>query len=106
MTKHSQEEIDAKLNHATNLASQGKTQADIAKALGISVMTYHRWRRGRRSSASGLRVVETGASLSPAGAAEHDIDEILLENRRLRRVVTDLLLEKVRLEELLSRKVG
>jgi putative transposase len=103
MTKHSQEEIDAKLSQASGLAAQGKSQADIAKALGISVMTYHRWRKGRRSSPHALHVVEIPSSLPAAAASEQEIGDLLLENTRLRRVVTDLLLEKVRLEELLGK---
>ena len=43
--KHSRAEIAAMLAQANEMAAQGKLQSDIAKTLGISVMTLHRWRK-------------------------------------------------------------
>jgi putative transposase len=87
--KHSRVEIATKLAQANELATQGKLQSEIARTLGVSVMTLQRWRK------------------APPGASEPDrrrggggrIAELQLENSRLRRLVTDLLLEKVKLEE-------
>ena len=45
MKKHSHEEIRLKLARADELARAGKSQGDICKALGVSVMTLHRWRK-------------------------------------------------------------
>ena len=47
--RHSAMEIESKLEQADILSSEGQTQNEIAKALGISVMTFHRWRKARRS---------------------------------------------------------
>ena len=51
--RHATAEIAAKLLDADALAKNGQPQAKIAKALGISVMTLHRWRKsesGRRQA--------------------------------------------------------
>ena len=73
-------------------------------------MTLHRW---RKLSASG----DLAESLDPPeiGMAEGDqndrtykedvrqIDELKLENGRLRRIVSDLMLEKVKIQEALEK---
>jgi putative transposase len=89
MKRHSRAEIATKLAHANDLATRGKLQSEIARTLGVSVMTLHRWRK------------------APPGASEPDrtrgaddgVVELQLENSRLRRLVTDLLLEKIKVEE-------
>ena len=43
--KHSRVEIATKLQQANDLAMQGKLQCEIARTLGVSVMTLHRWRK-------------------------------------------------------------
>ena len=43
--RHSKAEIAALLAQANEMATQGKAQNEIANALGISVMTLHRWRK-------------------------------------------------------------
>ena len=50
--RHTVEEIAAKLEEADALSARGRLHGDVAKALGISVMTYHRWRKARSSSRS------------------------------------------------------
>jgi putative transposase len=42
---HSKVEIAKKLAQANDLATQGKLQGEIARTLGVSVMTLHRWRK-------------------------------------------------------------
>lgn len=100
--RHTESEIAAKLATADGMAAQGVLHRDIAKLLGISVMTYHRWRRARISSVrSAPRVaVDVDRVEIPAGHEETgQIRELKVENSRLRRLVTDLLLQKVELEE-------
>ena len=86
---------------AADMASQGRFHGDIAKSLGISVMTYHRWRKARgalvRHASRPAADVER-IDISPE-REQGQIRELMLENSRLRRLVTDLLLEKVKLEE-------
>jgi putative transposase len=87
--RHTVAEIAAKLEEADALIAKGKLHGDVAKALGVSVMTYHRWRKARESS---------HPNASPIEQARRII-ELQLENSRFRRIVTDLLLEKMKLEE-------
>jgi transposase len=95
--RHSNAEITAKLAQAENLAKEGKLQSEIAHTLGVSVMTLHRWRKAP-SSVTAAPMVPASRSHSEDDEAER-IAELQLENSRLRRLVTDLLLEKVKLEE-------
>jgi putative transposase len=100
--RHTEPEIAEKLHIAGEMAAQGKLHGAIAKSLGISIMTYHRWRKAH------------GALIHPNPQLTHDgehrdipieleqtsqIRELQLENSRLRGLVADLLLEKVKLEE-------
>jgi putative transposase len=96
--RHSPAEISTKLERAAALAANGKAQSDIAKTLGVSVMTLHRWRKLDRGAPA---VSDTGdGHASPDGREQADIvAQLQMENRQLRRLVTDLLLEKIRLEE-------
>ena len=81
--RHSRAEIATKLAQANDLARQGKLQSEIARTLGVSVMTLHRWRK----EADGPNRTRSG---------DDRLAELQLENSRLRRLVTDLLLEKKR----------
>jgi transposase len=98
--RHSSNEISAKLGQASELAAKGKTQREIAKALGVSIMTFHRWKK--------MVPAPRGAPLdygrNPPEAlngpgSDEMVKHLELENTRLRRLVTDLLLEKLKLEE-------
>jgi putative transposase len=97
--KHSKAEISAKLVQADDLAKQGVLQRQIAHTLGVSVMTLHRWRK--------IAAQPHTRSLVPDGVVQFEVElgsrkrraELELENSRLRRLVTDLLLERVQLEE-------
>ena len=95
--RHSGAEIAAKLTRAGVLAQEGRTQGEIARALEVSVMTFHRWRKAHPRLAA-APLPWTSSANSGRSQAER-IAELQLENSRLRRLVTDLLLEKVKLEE-------
>ena len=97
--RHSRMEIATKLAQANDLAMGGKLQSEIARTLGVSVMTLHRWRKV--SHEPQLALVATAEAREPdrTRGADDRIAELQLENSRLRRLVTDLLLEKVKLEE-------
>jgi putative transposase len=102
--RHGAAEIAAKLLQADALAAKGQTQAELAKALRVSVMTIHRWRKMReqdhpRSRANGaLDQPVVGKTNSDAGSLSR-IAQLQLENAQLRKLVTDLLLEKIRPED-------
>jgi putative transposase len=93
--RHSHAEIAAKLAQAEALAAGGKLQPEIAQVLGISVMTLHRWRKAE--AAAGTTAAITGQPM-PSDQENH-IADLQLENSRLRRLVTDLLLERMKLDE-------
>src|SRR5262245_3967478 len=80
--QHSRAEIAKKLAQANRLARQGKLQSEIARTLGVSVMTLHRWRK---------------ALLGAPTRSGDQIAQLQLEISPLRRLVTDLLLlEKIK----------
>ena len=78
------EEIIAKLREADVLLGQGKRVAEVVKALGVSEVTYYRWRQ------------EYGGMSVPQARW---LKELERENARLRKAVADLTLGKLILQE-------
>ena len=78
------EAIIAKLREADVLLGQGKKVAEVVKALGVSEVTYYRWRQEYG-----------GMSISQA----RRLKELERENARLRKAVADLTLDKLILQE-------
>jgi putative transposase len=78
------EEIIAKLREVDILLGQGKRAAEVVKALGVSEVTYYRWRR------------EYGGMSVPQARR---LKELERENARLRKAVADLTLDKMILQE-------
>jgi len=78
------EEIIAKLREAEVLLGQGKKVPDVVKALGVSEVTYYRWRK----EYGGLTVSQAKR-----------LKELERENAQLRRAVSDLTLDKMILKE-------
>jgi putative transposase len=95
---HSKTEIAAKLVQAEDLATQGVLQREIARTLGVSAMTLHRWRKIRSEDATRAAPEEVARFEEDLGSSQR-LAELELENSRLRRLVTDLLLERVEFEE-------
>jgi putative transposase len=102
--RHTEPEIAEKLHIAGEMAAQGKLHSAIAKSLGISVMTYHRWRKAHGTLVrQTTQLADDERTDIPVERQQmSQIRELQLENSRLRRLVTDLLLEKVKLEEHMS----
>jgi transcriptional regulator with XRE-family HTH domain len=100
--RHASEEIAAKLAQANELLAKGKTQREISKALGVSIMTYHRWKKMQNAQEGSAETTGhldvRSQTLNVVGRGEA-IKQLELENSQLRRLVTDLLLEKLKLEE-------
>ena len=78
------EEIVAKLRQVDVLSSQGKTVAEAVRAIGVTEVTYYRWRK----EYGGLK-----------GNQVKRLKELEAENARLRRAVSDLTLDKMILAE-------
>ncbi|HZZ24302.1 MAG TPA: IS3 family transposase [Roseiarcus sp.] len=78
--RHKPEEIVAKLRQVDVLVSQGRTVADAVRAIGVTEVTYYRWRQ------------EFGGLKSDQVKRLKDLEA---ENARLRRAVSDLTLDKM-----------
>jgi putative transposase len=82
--RHKPEEIVAKLRQADVLISQGRPIADAVRAIGVTEITYYRWRQ----EFGGLKTDQVKR-----------MKELEAENTRLRRAVSDLTLDKMILAE-------
>ena len=85
--RHKAEEIVAKLRQVEVLTAQGKAVAEAIRSIGVTEVTYYRW----RSEYGGLK-----------GDQVKRLKELETENSRLRRAVSDLTLEKLILKEAAS----
>src|SRR3979409_957125 len=97
--KHSRAEIATKLAKANDLARQGKLQSEIARTLGVSVMTLHRWRKAPPGPPPALVATPEAREPDRMCGADDRMAELQLENSRLRQLVTDLLLGKIKVKE-------
>ena len=78
------EEIIAKLREAEVLLGQGNKVPEVVKAIGVSEVSYYRWRK----EYGGLNVSQAKR-----------LKELERENLRLRQAVSDLTLDKLILQE-------
>ena len=78
------EEIVAKLRQVDVLTSQAQSVAEAIRSIGVSEVTYYRWRQ------------EFGGLKSDQVKRLKDLET---ENTRLRRAVSDLTLDKLILQE-------
>ena len=85
--RHKPEEIVSKLRQVDVLTSQGKTVAEAIRSIGVTEVTYYRWRQ------------EYGGLKSDQVKRLKDLEQ---ENLRLRKAVSDLTLEKLILKEAAS----
>jgi putative transposase len=81
---HKPEEIVAKLRQIDVLVSQGQNIADAIRQIGVSEVTYYRWRQ----EFGGLKTDQVKR-----------LKELETENSRLRKAVSDLTLDKLILQE-------
>ena len=82
--RYTPEEIVAKLRQVDVLVSQGQNIADAIRQIGVSEVTYYRWRQ----EYGGLKADRVKR-----------LKELEQENSRLRRAVSDLTLDKLILQE-------
>ena len=82
--RHTAEEIVAKLRQVEVLCGQGRSIADAIRAIGVTEVTYYRW----RNEYGGLK-----------GDQVKRLKELEAENTRLRRAVSDLTLDTQILRE-------
>lgn len=83
--RHTPEQIIRKLREAERLQGEGRSIAEVTKALEISEQTFHRW----RAQYGGMKADDAKR-----------LKELERENARLKRIVADQLLENDALREL------
>jgi len=82
--RHKPEEIVAKLRQVEVLTSQGQSMAEAIRSIGVTEVTYYRWRQ----EFGGLKSDQVKR-----------LKALEAENSRLRRAVSDLTLDKLILQE-------
>lgn len=82
--RHRPEEIVTKLRQVDVLVSQGSSVADAIRSVGVTEVTYYRWRQ------------EYGGLKSGQVRRMKDLET---ENARLRKAIADLTLDKLILQE-------
>ena len=82
--RHKPEEIVVKLRQVDVLVSQGQNIADAIRQIGVSEVTYYRWRQ----EFGGLKTDQVKR-----------LKELETENTRLRKAISDLTLDKLILQE-------
>jgi len=85
--RYKPEEIVSKLRQVDVLASQGQTVSQAIRSIGVTEVTYYRWRQ------------EYGGLKSDQIKRLKELEQ---ENLRLRKAVSDLTLEKLILKEAAS----
>ena len=78
------EEIVAKLRQADVLVGQGQSVAEAIRSIGVSEVTYYRWRK----EFGGLKTDQV-----------RRMKDLEIENQRLRKAIADLTLDKLILQE-------
>ena len=82
---HTPEQVIRMLREAERLVGEGKTVPEVAKELGISEQTYHRW----RNQYGGMKAKDAKR-----------LKELERENVQLKRIVADQVLEVQALKEI------
>ncbi len=82
--RHKPEEIVAKLRQVDVLVAQGHSVADAVRSIGVTEVTYYRW----RNEYGGLKSDQIKR-----------LKELETENARLRRAIAELTLDKLVLQE-------
>ena len=85
--RHSPEQVIQKLRDADAMLASGRTMGQVCQALEVSEQTFHRW----RNQYGGMK----------AGEAKR-LKELEDENKRLKKVVAELTLDKDILQEALE----
>ena len=85
--RHPPEEIVSKLRQVDVLVSQGQSVADAVRSIGVTEVTYYRWRQ----EYGGLKTEQV-----------RRLKQLEAENARLRRAVAELTLDKLILKEAAS----
>ena len=88
-TRHSPEQIIAKLREADAMLATGTTIGQVCQRLAVSEQTFHRW----RNQYGGMKANEA-----------RRLKELEVENGRLKKLVAELSLDNVMLKEIAQGK--
>ena len=83
--RHTPEQVIRKLREGDRLLGEGRSIAEVCKALEVSEPTYHRW----RNQYDGMKADDAKR-----------LRELERENQRLKRIVADQALETQALKEI------
>ena len=86
-TRHSPEQIVAKLRDADALLAGGTSIGQVCQKLAVSEATFHRW----RNQYGGMKAEEAKR-----------LKELEIENTRLKKLVADLSLDNAMLKEMVK----
>lgn len=86
-TRHSPEQIVAKLREADALLAGGTSIGQVCQKLAVSEATFHRW----RNQYGGMKAEEAKR-----------LKELEIENARLKKLVADLSLDNAMLKEMVK----
>ena len=87
--RHTPEQIIRKLREADRMLGEGRSLAEVAKAMEVSEATYHRW----RTQFGGMKADDAKR-----------LKELERENNRLKAIVADQALENRALKEIAKGK--
>jgi len=87
--RHGPDQVIAKLREADAMLGTGASIGQVCQRLEVSEQTFHRW----RNQYGGMKA-----------QAAKQLKELEIENRRLKKAVADLTLDKQILEEVLKGK--
>lgn len=87
--RHGPDQVIAKLREADAMLTAGASIGQVCQRLEVTEATFHRW----RNQYGGMKA-----------EAAKQLKELEIENRRLKKAVADLILDKQILEEVLKGK--
>ena len=87
--RHGPDQVIAKLREADAMLTAGSSIGQVCQRLEVTEATFHRW----RNQYGGMKA-----------EAAKQLKELEIENRRLKKAVADLILDKQILEEVLKGK--
>ena len=90
MNKHGKRHSEEQIIYALRQVEGGRKIADICRELGVTEQSYHRWKR----QYAGMGVSEL-----------RELKKLRDENTSLRKLVSDLSLDKHILQEIISKKL-
>lgn len=85
--RHSPDQVIRKLAEGDKMLNQGATVAEVARHMGITETTWHRW----KNTYGGMKAQDA-----------KKLKELESENRRLKTIVADQALDIVMLKEIAS----